>query len=828
MRHMKRSHLLRTVLLLSAISFVAIYPLLPLDNSVSNDLFFLLRGDDPALQEIKDAAVQGNLTGAKILLHRYFVNRSLEPYSKLSSSNVIQEMQSADLSIRRIFTVVQTTRAMYNCSESGLITVNGRVIYDTNWHRNPYPHDDEWIWQLSRWGWLRDLARSYLGNIAIGNISTAEYYAENLVDTVTDFIQKEPVGTMYTWRTIDSAIRIASAIGAVDAIKNSSAFTPEFCFIFLRFLVDHGRYLADFHKVQFNWAFIESGAMIELCSYLPEITEIDSWQNIAWNQFERAVDNTFYPDGGNKEQAINYHRVATGRLANAIKVAQQFEHITAPTNLLNELVRMYVYILHNTLPDYYSNSFGDSGVNYHKSHLGTASQLCNHPELDYFDANGNPIPGNMPPRLNVIFPDSGIYISRSRWNDSDALYSFFDGGPFGEFYHAHFDFGSIQIAAFDRRLIVDPGRSSYTMDEMSRYTLSSYSHNVVLIDDQTQGAIDPSSSSWAAGYLGSCARAAHNDYGAKLEREFLFANFRNNLIQDANLTIPSSSDDVGRYWVVSDFWAGSGSHDIAVQWQMPKYQPIFVDNASIEINQSQFTNYIRCVKTNFGYGNIGIYGFGPWSEMLNISGGDSATYGQPYGWYTNKSNYFIEGVTLRYLGSINGPSNWFTVLYPAPYDPNITITTPPFQYGGQNYSSGGLGNAPGNILYIQHSNGSELHISLSEPTSSGKNIELNLSGYKINFKGRQITIHFNLTNNITQIFTQYLTELMIDDEALLSLTSSTLNVHANNTLNALTCGLEPLGNVNAVYIGAKLLPSQNYTIENSAINLGTTILGGGF
>ncbi len=825
---MRRLKVLQVMLLLSAVSFLVIYPLLPLENTVSNDLFYLLDTNNAQLQQIKTAALHGNQTGAINLLFYYYRTRSLDPYSKVYSSNLTQEMQNADLVIHRIFTQVEQTVSMFNCSEKGIITINGREIYDTNWHKNPYPNDEEWIWQLNRWGWLRDVARSYLGNIALGNISTAEYYAAALVDLVTDFIQKEPVGSMYTWRTIDSAIRVSNAIASVDAIKNSSAFTPTFCYLFWRFLVDHGKYLADFHKIQFNWAFIESSALIELSSFLPEIRLIGSWQEIAWTQFENAVKNTFYADGGSKEQAINYHRVATGRLASAIRIAQQFDHITAPTGLSDLLVKMYVYILHNTLPDYYSTSFGDSGVDSHKAQLGTASYLCDNYELDYFDTNGNPIAGNTPPRLNVRFPDSGIFISRSNWNDSDALYSFFDGGPFGEFYHAHFDFGSVQLAAFNRRLIVDPGRSSYSMDELSVYTLGSFSHNVVLIDDKAQGKINPSSSSWAAGYLGSCARAAHNDYGAPLERELLFCNFRANDSDDSTLAIPSNSADTGRYWVVSDFWSGSGTHDIAVHWQMPKYQPIHINNNSQEINQSAATGYIYCIKTDFSDANLGIYGFGPWNQLLNISGGDSTTYGRPYGWYTNSQDEFVEGVTLRYLGTATGHTNWFTVLYPAQNDPNISVTTPIFQFGGETFISGGEGNAPGNIFYVKHDTGAELHISLSEPISEPNQIELTLNGYNFNFRGRQIIIHFNETNAITQIFTQYSENLSINGDSILSFQAGVLTIHENQTLSALTFGLEPQNSLSSVYFGSKLLPSANYTIENNAINLGSTLLGGNF
>jgi len=823
---MKASYFLRTLILIAAISFIGFYPLLPLENTISDDIFFLLSDNTSELREIRAAASEGNVTRAKSLLHNYFVNRAHAPYSAIASNNLTLEMQNAELVIRRSFTVNEETYFLYNCSEPGKIQVNGREILDTNWHRNPNTKDDEWIWVLSRWGWINDLARSYLGNIALGNGSVAEYYAEALVDLVTDFIAKEPVGSMYSWRTIDSAIRIPNAMGAMHAIKNSSAFTPDFCYIFLRFLVDHGRYLADFHKIQFNWAFIECQGLIELCAFLPEITEINAWQKIAWEQFEKSIDSTFYPDGGSKEQAINYHRVATGRLGTALLIAQQYPHLIAPSELRNKIVNMYLYIMYNTLPDYYSTTFGDSGQSSHQYELGKASQLFDNAELDYFDANGNPIAGRAPPKLNVVFPDSGVFISRSQWNDSNALYSFFDGGPFGEFYHAHYDFGSIEIAAFDRRWILDPGRHTYTMDEMSRYMLESYSHNVVLIDGQPQGKINPSSSSWVAGYLGSCAKASHNFYGAKLDRELLFANFRDNLTQDVNLTRPSDLKDLARYWVVSDFWDGSGTHDIAMHWQLPNFNPIFIDNASTQISQDEFVDYIRCLKSNYSTGNLGIYGFGPWTEMQNITGGDSATYGQPYGWYSPKMYVLEKCMTLRYLGNSTGPSRWFTVLYPAEETPNITINTPIFQYGGQSYQSGGLGIAPGNVVYIQHAQGAELHISLSEATSGSNSVELNLAGYKINFKGRQLTLHFNLTNHITQIFTQYTKELLINDVPLLAFASGILMVNENHTLNALTFGLDPARTVNSIYIGSKLVPPTTYIVENNAVNLGAFILGG--
>ena len=206
-------------------------------------------------------------------------------------------MERVDLAIQRIFTLQGKTLKLANYSDSNTIMVNGREIPNTNWHENPYPQDDEWIWQFSQWGWIEDFARVYVGNIAIGNMMQAELYARECIDLITDFIQKEPVGSAYTWRTLDSSMRISRIISIGENLRYSTYFTGEFCFLLLRFLADHGRFIADFHKTQNNNVITESNALLEVCAYFPEFTPTETWENIALNTLNLGSSNIFYLNG---------------------------------------------------------------------------------------------------------------------------------------------------------------------------------------------------------------------------------------------------------------------------------------------------------------------------------------------------------------------------------------------------------------------------------------------------------------------------------------------------------------------------------------------------
>jgi hypothetical protein len=308
------------ILVMGPLVYLGIFPNLHQDtSSYSETLFFSLLDDtNLTLAQAKDEYQHGEIEIAKITLKQYYLNRPNDTGYDLISNNLTEEMEHVDLVIQRIFTHSGKTFQLHNYSGSDTVIVNGREIPNTNWHENPNPQDNEWIWQISRWEWIEDFGRAYLGNNAIGNITQAELIARECIDLITDFIQKEPVGSAYTWRTIDSALRVWKILTIGEALKRSTYFTPDFCFLFLRFIADHGRFIAEFHKDRSNWVSIESQALLRICEYFSEFTPTQDWEQEVWNTLSMVAVNTNCKDGATRESLLNYHLIAASPILSSI------------------------------------------------------------------------------------------------------------------------------------------------------------------------------------------------------------------------------------------------------------------------------------------------------------------------------------------------------------------------------------------------------------------------------------------------------------------------------------------------------------------------------
>jgi len=577
------SGVLNLVLIAGPLVYLGIYPNLHQEfSSYTESLFFsLLDGNYTTIGQAKDAYEAGEPDVAKITLKQYYINRPVDSHYEIFSINLTEETIRADNAIQRIFTHHGKTLQLPNYPNSDTTIVNGREIPNTNWHKNPYPEDDEWIWQISRWEWIHNFARVYLGYQALGNQTQADFYARECIDLLTDFMMKEPVGSSYTWRTIDSALRVQTLYGLGDVLKNSTYFTPEFCYLYLRFIVDHGRFLIDFHKTSYNWAFIESEGILSVCAYFPEFLPTQEWEMEACETLSAIVQTKSYPDGDPREHALNYHMIATSYVRDCLHLAEIYSHLKASDTLQTDLLKKYLFLLHNTIQENYSATYGDSRMKYLQRDIGEGRDLFpKNPELSYFDSN-RITTGLVPPNLSVFFSNIGIYISRSAWNDSDALFSYFDGGNHGEFYNQYQLFGSIQLYAYGRRLLLDPGISSYTFDTYSNYFRQSYSHRVVLINGNLQIRAKPYATQRTAGYLRSITRASTKEYRKLLDREVNFCDFQENISIDT-LGKFSNSSDLKRYWAVSDFWHGKDKA-FTLLWHLP-YTNIPIWNNAINLS----------------------------------------------------------------------------------------------------------------------------------------------------------------------------------------------------------------------------------------------------
>ncbi len=807
---------LPALVIIAGICTGLIFPFLDVGNGTmaGSDLFSLLDYSRPELAPVKQQLDAGNITGAKVALHAWFVARAMQPHYPLGGWTGARV--EADKVIARDFTITGVTHNIGTVDR----VVNGRVVRGVNFHAVP-SEDMEWTWQVNRFAWMWALAVTSRGYLDLSDNVTAEYYAEALVDVYTMFLDDEPVGSAFTWRTIDSAIRIGILIRAFDLIKATCAFTPEFCYRFLSSLVDHGQFIFDFHKVITNWAFIETINELLLTSFLPEITLTRSWIVEAWSSLDRSVNFSIYPDGGTNEQSIEYHFVIAGNVLDAIDLDRAYDFLTAPPNLLDAGRKMSVFLIHNTMPDGMVATYGHADLRSSGDLLGLASRLYDDdPEINYFDHNGNINASNPPPRLSVGFESSGIFVSRTAWNDPDALYSFFDGGLFGSGYHQNNDLFNIMAYAFGRRLLIDPGRYSYTTDEKSLYLRSAFAHNTWLIDGKDLFLVDAAGHGWVGGSTGSSARAWHSAFGALAEREFTFVNFRNDPADI--LSNQSGPADQSRYWIATDFWHGGGSHQVEVLWQMPFHTPARIDSASAPIPGMTTVGSSYCTKTDFTDGNLATYGFGPWTTVQAISGGDSSVFGHPFGWWSRDYNIIEQCTTFRFAGQVDTPASWFTILYPYNTSVGINVTSLPFTIDGVSYD-GIAANRPASAILVEHPGGqAELHVARRQGFSSASPLCVMYRGRTITITGEQATLHFNATQTTpVQVLARDLTSLGIDGTPWITRGSSTIpsiEIH-DGSMDFVSIGLGAGATTASVTVGGLPWPAGKVRVSQNCVNI---------
>jgi hypothetical protein len=166
-----------------------------------------------------------------------------------------------------------------------------------------------------------------------------------------------------------------------------------------------------------------------------------------------------------------------------------------------------------------------------------------------------------------LFPDGGHVVMRDSWRP-DAQRLLFDVGPLGDFGHAHADLLAVEVAAFGRPFVVDPGTFCYGADPARRdHFRGTEAHSTVTVDGLGQAA-PGRLFEWRGRPLAALRRFQTNE-------AFDYADAEH----DAYLTL---SDPVlhrrrvlfvkPRYWVIVDDLAGEAEHLIEHRLQFADLQ----------------------------------------------------------------------------------------------------------------------------------------------------------------------------------------------------------------------------------------------------------------
>ena len=360
---------------------------------------------------------------------------------------------------------------------------------DIDWGFNPttaqgakHERDHEWTWQLNRHGDWVTLAQAYQ---ATGDERFAKEFDAQFSDWVADCpvpmdgANQRPYSK---WRTIEAGIRMSWTWPAVFTIFRKSPSVKEKTLLsMIKSMVEHGRYLRRYPTTG-NWLTMEMNGLYHVGVLLGFVREANDWCRFALSRLLSELDTQVYPDGAQIELTPGYHNVALRSFLGPVDIAGAYGY-SLPVEYLARLERMFEYNMWVMRPDRDVPRWNDS---WHVDVVGTLRKgLALFPKRKDFEwivTDGHA--GTPPEHISHFFPYAGQVVMRSGWG-RDALFLGFEAGPFG-YGHQHEDKLGIVVFAYGKELLVEGGSYAYDASKWRRYVLSSYAHNVVLVDGAGQ------------------------------------------------------------------------------------------------------------------------------------------------------------------------------------------------------------------------------------------------------------------------------------------------------------------------------------------------------
>ena len=526
-------------------------------------LFKLLNLDYPGLEAVKAAEAGGDRDAARKALVEHYQHRRapawpIDPATRPKEPRPKANTAAADKTLRREFSFVGRTATLPK---------------DIDWDANPL-HDVEWTVCLNQHGFWSRLGKAYWE-------THDEKYAADFVQQLRSWLAAYPKlnwrpNRRYVWRsTLRAGIRMRSPwLDAFCYFQPSPSFTPTDRCGMLHSIAQHMDYLAR-SRSGGNWLLFESSGLLRMALMFPEFRDAQRWRDLAIERMHRELTRQVYPDGAQMELTPHYHGGCMGSYYLALQLAA--EHgVLLPDEFRTRMERMYDYALYLAKPDDRIPMLNDSD---HDSYLGwfrRGAETFGRQDMLYRATHG--AQGSPPKHTSYAFPYAGFYVMRSGW-DSQARYLLFEAGPYG-MGHQHEDKLQIDLHAYGRSLLLDPGRFTYVGGPWRSYFRGTHSHCTIAVDGHGQSrrstnrrlwvVKEPNDNIWISNDVLDYAAGSYSDgYGRGAQvlhvRKVLFVK-----------------DD---YWVVTDRLydpAGAGEHEFASQFQFRDVGATVDDRASAQ------------------------------------------------------------------------------------------------------------------------------------------------------------------------------------------------------------------------------------------------------
>jgi Heparinase II/III N-terminus/Heparinase II/III-like protein len=482
------------------------------------------------------------------------------------------------------------------------ITLFGRAFdlgSKIDWHRDPqagkrwpFAHftrvplvvehgaDVRVLWELNRLQHLVVLGRAYL-------LTNDERYSEEFLLQIASWYEDNPPRFGVNWTVaMEAGIRAVNIIVALEMFRRSPNVGDEAIELILKMLLAHGRFIRA--NLEFSYRTTSNHYLSDLIGLFaigvsaPEFREARRWRDYSARRLLREMDRQVLPDGVDYEGSTGYHRFVL-EIFSLFASVWRSPHFDPGTALRARLDGMFEFVRCYLKPDGSAPAIGDSDdgrlIKFkerpavdHSYLLSIGAILVDNGsfkqsgEIDeealwWFGQEGleafNRLPIAKQSTGSRAFPQAQIFVQRA-----GDLYSIIDCGDHGlrgRGSHAHSDALSIEVFAFNRTLLRDPGTYVYTASEQERNLFRSTAyHNTVRVDGEEISQVKRGELFAFA----SNVRPRVNLWKSTLERDVLDAEHYayRRLASPVTHRRVVTLDKRKGYWIIKDIFTGEGGH----------------------------------------------------------------------------------------------------------------------------------------------------------------------------------------------------------------------------------------------------------------------------
>lgn len=357
-----------------------------------------------------------------------------------------------------------------------------------DWEKDPFGNRS-WQWRLN---WLSFISYLMAYHRASGDNRVLDFAQEGIQSWLGNYLDTDTNYPFeFIWHDHATALRaeqlVLFAYYCREYAPDWAKKNEKFLAYLEQALEVHGQWLVrdDFYSEHTNHG-LEQARVLLLLGTVFNGKQATEWRRTAIHRISSELDFSFTREGVHVENSPAYHIFVFKVFSGIIKdypaemlgdLAEQFDQFSA---------KALEFVTHILRPDGKLPPIGDTEqLPTSDAYREMFGDMPEYQHLRYALTNGKQ--GEVPPKLNRVYPLSGYAIFRDRWPDAKnyhlAFHIIAKVGCLSRYHHQQ-DEGHISVYAGGEDWLIDSGMYNYiNKDPIRRYMRGRPGHNVPLISD---------------------------------------------------------------------------------------------------------------------------------------------------------------------------------------------------------------------------------------------------------------------------------------------------------------------------------------------------------